>query len=147
MTEKKDPGALAGALGADRNAAGQQPDLFTISPDTTPPAAVPAAEQSAHGVTPNGAVSTPDDRADDDAAAIARLAALPMLEYVRQRKAAAKELGCPAALLDRVVSAARSAARATDTGGAGRSLAFAETELWPEPVSGAELLNELVTAI
>lgn len=36
MTKKKDPGALAGATGADQDAAGQQPDLFTKSEIAAP---------------------------------------------------------------------------------------------------------------
>jgi hypothetical protein len=39
MTEKKDPGALAGATGADQDAAGQQPDQSIKTNDPTPPAA------------------------------------------------------------------------------------------------------------
>jgi putative DNA primase/helicase len=82
-----------------------------------------------------------------DDAEIARLAALPSLEYERERKSAAKRLGIRVAKLDGLVAAARVHAGASNTGGRGRPLDLHEPEPWPEPVLGAKLLDELSTTI
>jgi putative DNA primase/helicase len=155
MASEKDPGALAGALEADRNVAGRQPDLFTISPERTR-----AAAQKPDGVAPNGAPAKPEYGAAD-AAEIAKLAALPLAEYERERKPAAKRLGYRLASLDRAVEAARSgpshpgdedsgAAMAVangETGRAGRALGVDEIDPWPVPVDGAMLVAELAQTI
>lgn len=86
---------------------------------------------------------TPRDLASDDAE-IARLAKLPPLQYERERDPVAKRLGCRAAILDRLVSAARGNGA---TPGQGRPLYLLEPEPWPEPVDGAALLYELSAAV
>jgi putative DNA primase/helicase len=81
----------------------------------------------------------------DDHAEIARLAALPMVAYGRERKVAAVRFGCPLVILDRAVSAERG--NSSISPGQGRALDLPEPEPWPDPVGGAELLDELTIAI
>jgi hypothetical protein len=87
--------------------------------------------------------------ADSDRAEIARLAALPLLDYEREREAVAERLGCRVAVLDQLVEAARSSAEPEAPGASrrGRTLAIPDIEPWPMPVDGAALLAELSTAI
>jgi hypothetical protein len=56
---------------------------------------------------PAHAPVTPPNADLDDAAEIARLAALPRVAYERERAATAKKLGMRATMLDKVVAAAR----------------------------------------
>jgi hypothetical protein len=86
----------------------------------------------------------PARSASDDAAEIARLAALPPLQYEREREAAAKLLGCRTAILDRLVVSARGNGGAA---GQGRPLNLHEPEPWPDRVDGAALLDALAAAI
>jgi len=79
------------------------------------------------------------------AAEIARLAALPALEYDRERDAAAKLLGCRASTLDNEVKRARTVD--APTGGQGRKLELADPDPWHEPVDGNRLLAELHATI
>ena len=72
-----------------------------------------------------------------------RLAALHPVLYDRERKAAAKALGCKADTLDALVNAKRSEIKGQDQGG----LSFADVEPWPEPVDGAKLLDELTATL
>jgi len=81
----------------------------------------------------------------DRAAEIARLARLPLIEYGSERKAAAKLLNCPVTILDGAVKAERGNAGAAI--GQGRPLNLHEPEPWSDPVDGATLLEETVTAI
>jgi putative DNA primase/helicase len=84
------------------------------------------------------------ERTLDDAATITQLAALPPLEYERERESAAERMGCRVSILDRLVAAARGG----DAGpGQGRALDLRAPEPWPEPVDGAALLNGIVTEI
>jgi putative DNA primase/helicase len=85
----------------------------------------------------------PDAPPDDDAE-IARLAKLPELQYQRQRKDAAKSLGCTVSILDRLVAAERGNGTAP---GQGRPLNLADPEPWPEPIDVAALLGELAGAV
>ena len=85
-----------------------------------------------------------NDKVADDAE-ISRLAKLPLLEYGRQRKAAAERLKIDVTMLDRVVKAARN--NNDEAGKQGRPVEFPDPEPWPTSVSGALLLNELITAI
>jgi putative DNA primase/helicase len=87
-----------------------------------------------------------DPPAADDDTEIRRLAVLSLLEYGRQRKAAAKRLGTPVNILDKAVMAERLETEAGD-GKAGRPLGFPEVEPWPQPVNGVELLDALSTAV
>src|SRR5690349_11002136 len=79
-------------------------------------------------------ISTGKATADDKD--IARLAALPKLEYERTREDAAKKLGVRKSILDKLVAAARPSDRAP---GQGRPLELPAPESWPEPVDGADL--------
>ena len=69
-----------------------------------------------------------------DAARVEALAALPPLEYDRQREAAAGELGVRVTTLDAQVAARRASTTGTDAG------MFAEITPWADPVDGAALL-------
>ena len=81
--------------------------------------------------------------ADVDAE-IKRLAKLSTVDYERERKSASEQLGIRAAILDRLVQAARPD---DDDGKQGRAISFPEPELWPEPVDGAALLDSVAEAI
>jgi Protein of unknown function (DUF3631) len=84
------------------------------------------------------------ERPASDAAEIARLAALPPLQYEREREAAAKRLGCRTAILDRLVGSTR---EASVPAGQGRPLDLHHPEPWPDPVDGATLLDAMAAAI
>jgi hypothetical protein len=79
--------------------------------------------------------------ASDDSAAIARLAALPPIEYERVRTKEAKALRMRTGVLDAVVENARKARQ-----GAANST-FEDIEPWDDPVEGAVLLTEIATTI
>ena len=157
MSKKKDPGAVAGATGAGHDAAGQQPDLFIKSEIAAPAADEASGENWTNGASPDGSASPTPNHHTGDAAEIARLAALPVLEYDRMRASAAERSECRVATLDRLVEAARSAHAApdsvdperaqSDTLGRGRALVLTDIEPWPCPVDGAALLNALATTI
>jgi putative DNA primase/helicase len=99
----------------------------------------------------------PTDSGDDDNAAdsaagdteIERLAKLKPLEYERERKAAAEKLDIRASILDRLVrdERARLGLDGGDDGLQGSAVSFDEIEPWPEPVDGAELLDDIAAAI
>lgn len=103
--------------------------------DTDPP---PKAEEAARG----GSGSS-DERADADRREIERLAALPPLERDRKLKEVAKQLGCSVTTLRAEVEKLSKAAEPAGGPGAGRSLEWPEPDPWPEPVDGAELLDDL----
>ena len=97
-----------------------------------------ASGAGAKAVQASESVSSP---AETDDEVIARLAALPPLEYERVRKDEAERLW-----LDRsgVLDASVKAARASVPGSLqGRALKWPEPEPWPEPVDGAALLDDL----
>ncbi len=71
-------------------------------------------------------------------AEVRRLATLSPLEYEARREAAAKQLGVRVAILDHEVQSARSALNATS-----EPAFLAETEPYPEPVDGGELLHDI----
>jgi putative DNA primase/helicase len=71
---------------------------------------------------------------------IERLKTLDLIQYDRKREAAAEVLGVRVATLDKEVKAARKSS-------AGRSTGFEEVDRWPEPVDGAELLDEMSATI
>ncbi len=77
---------------------------------------------------------------ESDSQTIARLAALPLLEYDRLRKEQAEALGVQLKTLDREVAAARK--ESTD-----QSDPFEEVEPWSGPVDPAELLTMITTTI
>lgn len=80
---------------------------------------------------------------ESDQALVARLAALPPLEYERCRKEEARRMGVRVTELDSMVRALRSK---DDTSGAGRELTLPEPEPWPDAVHGVDLLDGLVAA-
>jgi putative DNA primase/helicase len=99
-------------------------------------------------VAGNGAPSPQCSGADatsNDDAEIGRLAALPPLDYERERVPAAKKLGLRTAMLDKLVVAVRRDQMAFSE--QGRALALASPEPWPESVDGATLLAEMTEAI
>jgi Protein of unknown function (DUF3631) len=79
-----------------------------------------------------------------DDAEIGRLARLSTVQYERERKNAAEQLGIRAAILDRLVQAKRPD---DDEGKQGRAISFPEPEPWHEPVDGAALLDSIAEAI
>ena len=77
-----------------------------------------------------------------DAEAAARgLAKLSPLAYDQRREEEAKRLGVRAATLDKVVRGYRK----VETGEGETAAHFTDPEPWPDPVNGAELLDELVS--
>jgi putative DNA primase/helicase len=81
---------------------------------------------------------------DNDAEIIARLGKLSPLEYERQRKATADQLGCRPPALDAIVKLARGA---HSDAGQGRPLDLPSPVPWDDLVDGAELLGALADAI
>lgn len=98
-------------------------------------------------------LSGPQKSADDtatrplaiDETEILRLSKLGMLEYERERIAAAERLNFRVQFLDRMVAAERD--QSDESGKQGRALSLPEPELWPQPVDGAELLSALAVNI
>jgi len=76
----------------------------------------------------------------DDQAAFARLAALTPMQYDRCRKAEADALGIRVETLDKEVRRARGE---PEVDLAGTAVMFPELEPWPDPVDGAELLDNI----
>jgi hypothetical protein len=83
--------------------------------------------------------------ATDDSAEITRLAQSPRLVYERERKGAAKRLGCRESILDKLVEAARG--ETSEEAGQGAALDLLEHDPWPDPVDGSALLHEVASAI
>jgi hypothetical protein len=146
-----DVAAQATAAGAASVAIGAVPaewpegwDIADPLPEGAAPDALAELLRSATPWAPATAPNQPSGEVDA-AAEIARLAGLPLIEYGRERKAAARRLRCPVAILEKAVVAERG------SGGTvarqGRRLDLPEREPWPEPVDGAALLEEMVTAI
>jgi Protein of unknown function (DUF3631) len=89
------------------------------------------------------------EQAGDPDVEIERLARLSAVEYDHQRKEAAEKLGVRASILDKLVQGER--ARLGRDGGddklQGSTVTFDEIEPWPEPVTGAQLLNDIASVI
>jgi putative DNA primase/helicase len=96
-----------------------------------------------------------DQRADEEAAnassssnysetinAVQRLSKLPPLEYEKVRELEAEQLGVRVSVLDAEVKKASQVALSQD-----KDTMFRIVEVWPEPVNGAALLDELVAVI
>src|SRR5262249_50370405 len=86
------------------------------------------------------------DEPTDDDIAIGQLARLSPIEYERDRKVAAEQMGVRTAILDRLVAVER---HNIDGDGAkqGRALSLPEPQPWHEPIDGGELLRGLSAAI
>jgi putative DNA primase/helicase len=84
------------------------------------------------------------DKLEEWAAEAVRLAALPELEYERVRKEEAKRLHVRVSALDKAVKQARPK---DDDTRAGSAVVLPEVEPWPDPVDGAELLDETITQL
>jgi putative DNA primase/helicase len=82
----------------------------------------------------------------DEALEIARLASLDQLDYQRERKAAAKALGCSVTALDKLVKAAR-ASLGTGSTTPSKPIVLSEIVPWPQTVDGVEIVGETVSAI
>jgi hypothetical protein len=82
---------------------------------------------------------------DEPGATYHRLAALTPYEYDRVRAQEAEKLGIRVATLDSEVDKIRPASESTAV--VGRPLTLPSPEPWPDPVSGADLLNEIARAI
>src|SRR5205809_3502587 len=76
---------------------------------------------------------------------INRLAKLSLVEYERERAAAAERLEMRASILDRVVENERR--KCGDDRKQGHALTLPEPRPWPDPVDGAALLRDLAAAI
>ena len=93
---------------------------------------------------PDAGFEIHDDIPEPDDAAIARLAAMPTLEYERARSAEAVRMHIRPGVLDRLVKAARAEAQPGDGKPAqGRSLTIPPPVPWHDPVDGADLLGRL----
>ena len=73
---------------------------------------------------------------------LTELAALDALEYDLVREAKAKEMGIRVGTLD----AERKKRQLKEYDGAGHEIELSDTEPWPDPIDGAELLGELMAA-
>jgi Bifunctional DNA primase/polymerase, N-terminal len=90
------------------------------------------------------------DGGDEINGELVRLARLTVLDYELQRKAAAEQLGMRTSVLDQVVQVVRAKLGLVEEGEDGKqghAVTFPEVEPWPEPVDGAELLDDIVDAI
>jgi Protein of unknown function (DUF3631) len=117
--------------------------LIAAAPDYQPSAQGP---ESAVGATAGDGAN---GGAIDDDAELGRLARLAPLDYERARKAAAERLGIKRlSLLDSLVKAKRSElGLGGGDGKQGHAIEFPEPEPWPDPVNGAELLDDLARVI
>jgi Protein of unknown function (DUF3631)/Domain of unknown function (DUF6371) len=91
-------------------------------------------------------VATEDVKPLDETAIerrVAELSALSTIRYTLVRASAAKELHIPVGVLDKLVKGKRPSEEPSQ----GRSISFPITEPWPEAVSGARMLDELVAAL
>jgi putative DNA primase/helicase len=82
----------------------------------------------------------------EPSAEIIRLARLKLIDYERERSAAAKRLGMRASALDLCVKAQRSEAAVGDNR-QGRALRIPDVDPWHDPVDGAELLDDITRTI
>src|SRR2546421_1614293 len=74
---------------------------------------------------------------------IASLAALHPLEYERKREEAAKEIGCRASVLDKLVEEKRRSGKQANSNLQGQTVVLPEVEPWGEKVEGAVVLDEI----
>ena len=108
------------------------------------PAQAKAAASAAGADVPEPTEAVKDRRVID--AKIDELAGLDLIDYEMCRRAEANKLGFRPTELDKMVTQRRPKSD-TDQDGAGSGILFPEIEPWPQPVDGAVLLDEIVTAI
>jgi putative DNA primase/helicase len=91
--------------------------------------------------------NAPQTGENTDEETLQRLAALSTLEYERVREAEAEKLGCRVAILDHLLRAKRLLMRPPSDGEAlqGTAVKLADVEPWPEPVNGAEILDQVAS--
>ncbi len=79
---------------------------------------------------------------EEEDALIQNLAEMRELDYARARKKAARDLGIPVSMLDRLVNSARKEAYKQDgSEGQGGQILFDDIEPWPTEVHGEDVLN------
>jgi hypothetical protein len=89
-------------------------------------------------------LKTEQEQAERDDATIERLASLPPLEYERVRQAEAEKLGIKrVSVLDHLVRAKRLLSNPAADPLQGVAVTLADVEPWPEPVKGAEVLDQI----
>ena len=86
-------------------------------------------------------------RQESDEEILQRLAALPPLEYERQRDDAAKTMGCRTTILDKLVNAKRPNSEMENSELQGQAVVLPDVELWPDAVSGADVLDKIAACI
>ena len=74
---------------------------------------------------------------------IASLAALHPLEYERKREEAAKEMGCRASVLDKLVEEKRRFGKQANSNLQGQTVVLPQVEPWEASVDGAVVLDEI----
>ncbi|CAG9260935.1 hypothetical protein PUN4_360008 [Paraburkholderia unamae] len=100
--------------------------------------------------TPVSQASTEGDAgaAENDGQAVARLAALPLMEYDRVRRDEAKRLGVQVSTLDKLVDSARPDEKPEDgEDDEDNGRLFPKVEPWDGPVDGAALLDAITATI
>lgn len=80
---------------------------------------------------------------ETDEKTLQRLAALPVLEYERTRKAEAENLGWRITILDELVANRRPPSVSATGELQGRTLNLPDVEPWPEAVNGVEVLDQV----
>jgi len=138
-------GALAVPdFGADRpEGATDFNDLAVICGAEAVQRAIANAGEPPRGEPQPGGSDAPVGESEGLLATVARLAGLHPLEYEQAREAQAQRLGVRVAALDKEVGNAR---RAKQEEG-GKAAMFPTVEPCPEPVDGADLLDDLVDTI
>ena len=102
-------------------------------------------EAEAEQWEPDAATAIGASATETDDEAIARLAALPELEYERVRTDEAERLGVRVTQLDKLVRSERSSGE--DDHLQGRRIEWNEPQPWPEPVDGEALLTDIAGLI
>ena len=102
-------------------------------------------EAEAEQWEPKAAEAMNADASETDEEAIARLAALPEMEYERVRTDEAASLGVRVTQLDKLVRSERGGGEGDHL--QGRAIEWNDPEPWPNPVDGAALLTDIARLI